>query len=77
MTHRVSALNIVLTIQLIQTVVGNKEDTTQVKLIYANVQQEETLYFDQLNSLEAANPQKFKVHHVLVNVRFILCFLPV
>ncbi|KAJ3364697.1 NADH-cytochrome b5 reductase [Allomyces javanicus] len=53
--------------QVIQAVLANPEDNTQLRLIFANVNEEDILMKAELDALVAAHPDQFAVYYVLNN----------
>ncbi|KAF7310654.1 NADH-cytochrome b5 reductase [Mycena chlorophos] len=53
--------------QIINAVLRNASDKTQVRLIYANVNEEDILLRSELDVLADAHPDRFKVFYVLNN----------
>lgn len=51
--------------QIIKAALSNPLDTTQLSLIYANVQECDILLKKDLDELAAAHPLRFKVYYVL------------
>jgi NAD(P)H-flavin reductase len=47
--------------QVIKAVLKDKEDTTQMSLVYANNSEDDILLREELDSLAATHPQRFKV----------------
>jgi cytochrome-b5 reductase len=54
-------------IQIIRAALRNPNDTTKVSLIYANVNEEDILLRDELESLKKAHPKRFNLYYVLNN----------
>lgn len=53
--------------QILKAILTNKQDQTQVDLIYANVSEDDILMKEELDTLSKENPNRFKVHYVLNN----------
>jgi cytochrome-b5 reductase len=53
--------------QIIRAALKNPKDTTNLSLIYANVNPEDILLKKELDELAAAHPDRFKVYYVLNN----------
>jgi cytochrome-b5 reductase len=55
-------------LQVIQAILKNPADKTQVSLIFANVAEDDILVRSTLEDLEAKNPDRFKLHYTLDKV---------
>lgn len=55
-------------LQVIQAIMKNPEDRTQVSLIFANVTEEDILLRSTLEDLAAKHPDRFKLHYTLDKV---------
>jgi len=53
--------------QLIQAILKDKEDKTQISLIFANIGEEDILLRKELEALRDANPDRFKLFYCLNN----------
>jgi len=53
--------------QLIQALLKDKQDKTQISLIFANIAEEDILLRKDLEALQAANPDRFKLFYCLNN----------
>ena len=51
--------------QVIRTVLSTPEDTTQIRLVYANNTEEDIILRDELNQLEAEHPAQLQVKYVV------------
>nr|KJB38999.1 hypothetical protein B456_007G252900 [Gossypium raimondii] len=58
-------------LELARVMLENPKDMTNVHLIYANVPYEDILLKEELDSLVAKYPGRFKVYYVLNQRRFI------
>ncbi|KAK8328567.1 hypothetical protein V6Z11_A11G258800, partial [Gossypium hirsutum] len=61
--------------QVARAILENPKDMTNVHLIYANVTYEDILLKEELDSLVANYPGRFKVHYVLNQVMQMVCGL--
>lgn len=52
-------------LQVIDAVLSNPEDKTQVSLVYANVSEGDIILKGKIDALAAAHPQQFKVHYMV------------
>jgi cytochrome-b5 reductase len=55
-------------LQVIQAILKNPEDRTQVSLIFANVTEDDILLRSTLEDLAAKHPDRFKLHYTLDKV---------
>ena len=55
-------------LQVIQAILKNPADRTQVSLIFANVAEDDILVRSTLEDLAAKNPDRFKLHYTLDKV---------
>jgi|SRR5579862_1266109 len=56
-------------LQIIRTIMKNRDDRTVVSLIYANVTEDDILLREDLEELSAQYPEKFKLHFVVEKAR--------
>ncbi|GFR45811.1 hypothetical protein Agub_g7267 [Astrephomene gubernaculifera] len=52
-------------LQVIDAILSNPEDKTQISLVYANMSEADIILKDQLDKLAAAHPQQFRVYYVV------------
>lgn len=64
-------------LQVIQAILKNPADRTQVSLIFANVAEDDILVRSTLEDLAAKNPDRFKLHYTLDKVTPWLVLLPI
>ncbi|PWA03442.1 hypothetical protein BB558_000384 [Smittium angustum] len=53
--------------QVIHKVIGNPEDTTKIKLLFANVTENDILLKDELDRIREEHPEQLEIHYVLDN----------
>ncbi|KXZ46595.1 hypothetical protein GPECTOR_42g806 [Gonium pectorale] len=52
-------------LQVIDAILDNPDDKTQISLVYANVSEADIILKDKIDALAAAHPGRFKVHYMV------------
>lgn len=61
-------------LQVIEKIIKNKNDSTKVALVFANVEERDILLKEKLDLLAKDYPEKFKVHYVLEKYTLFIIF---